>query len=75
MKLEIKLNLDKLLKEKKKSKYWLSKETSISQGNINKMCRNETTAIKFDVLLRILLALECEPNDIFRIEGNTNKDQ
>ena len=73
--MEIKLNLDKLLKEKKRSKYWLSKETGISQGNINKMYKNETTAIKFDVLLRILLALECEPNDIFRIEENTNEDQ
>lgn len=65
----LKLRLDKLLEEKNKTKYWLSKETGISQGNISKMCKNETTSIKFDVLLRILSALECTPNDIFEVDN------
>lgn len=58
------LNIDKLLKEKQKSRYWLAKTTGISDGNISRMVKNQTTQAKFDILQKICYALECTPNDL-----------
>lgn len=67
------LKLEKLLQEKNKTRYWLSKETMISYGNISKMCNNETKSISFDVLNKLLIALECTPNDIFETKKEASK--
>lgn len=69
----VKLRLEEVLKEKNRTKYWLSKQTGISQGNISRMCNNKTTSINFEVLGKILYYLECTPNDLFEIEKYDNQ--
>ena len=59
------LNIRKLLDEKGKSQYWLSKQTGISQNNILKICNGETSTIRFDTIEKICKALECSINDLF----------
>lgn len=63
----VQLNLENILDKKNKTKYWLSKETNISYGNISKMCNNETKSISFEVLSKLLIALDCAPNDLFEV--------
>ena len=63
----IKINLDKVLDEKNKSMYWLSKQTGISQYSISKIAKNKTTGIQFDTLKKICIALDCKIEDILEI--------
>lgn len=58
------LKIDELLKQKEKTRYWLSKQCDISQNNIAKICNNETTSIKFDTIEKICKALDCTLNDL-----------
>ena len=62
------LNIEKLLQEKGKSKYWLVQELGTNYTVINKMIANETTAMRFDTLEKLCRLLECTPNDLFTIE-------
>lgn len=59
------INIDKILNDKGKTRYWLSKETDIAYQNIVKLCNNETVAMNFDTLEKICKSLKCTPNDIF----------
>lgn len=58
------LNIDDLLQEKGKSRYWLAKQCDMSQDNIKKICEGKTNSIQFEKLEKICHALECTPNDI-----------
>lgn len=60
----ITLNIDNLLHEKGKSRYWLAKQCDMSQDNIKKICEGKTISIQFEKLEKICHALECTPNDI-----------
>lgn len=61
----LKLQIDKLLKNKDKTPYWLSKQTGISPNNIAKMCNGETSTIRFDTIEKICKSLDCSINDLF----------
>ena len=61
----VKIRILDILKEKKKSKYWLYIQLGLSYQNFNKIVNNETTGIKFDNLKTICDILECTPNDLF----------
>lgn len=56
--------IDKILSQKNKSRYWLSKQTGISENALGKLCRNQTSRIEFDTVEKICKALKCTPNDI-----------
>ncbi|HBF0595770.1 TPA: helix-turn-helix domain-containing protein [Clostridioides difficile] len=58
------IQINELLKSKGKSKYWLSKQTGMTQQNMGKLASGQTTSIKFELLEKICLALECTPNDV-----------
>lgn len=60
--------IDEILQAKNKTRYWLSKEAGVTYPNIMKLCNNETESIKFEILEKICLALDCTPNDILQIE-------
>lgn len=62
----MKLIIDDKLKSKKKTRYWLSKEIGYTYKTIKKLCDNETTSIKFDLLDKICDVLDCEPGDIIK---------
>lgn len=71
----IKIELGDVLKQKKKSKYWLIKETHGTAQSLNKLIRNEACAIYFDTLERICIALNCEPQDIIKIEKKKTNEK
>ena len=58
------LRIDERLKELNKNRNWLHKQTNISYANIVNIANNNTSSIKWDVLERICIALECNPGDI-----------
>lgn len=67
----VKLNVKKLLKEKKKTKYWLfnmlNNIGTISYTNFNNLVENKTGSIKYSNIEKLCKILECTPNDLFEI--------
>ncbi|WP_300344684.1 helix-turn-helix transcriptional regulator [Fusobacterium sp.] len=59
------INIDKILENRGKTRYWLSKETGITYQNIKKLADNKTNSIKFELIENICNVLECTPNDLF----------
>lgn len=64
----IKLNIDMLLKQKGKTRYWLIKQTQSDYKTINKICENESTGLYLETIEKLCKILECTPNDLFTIE-------
>lgn len=60
----ITLNIKKPLDKLGKSKYWLSRETGISQNHISKMYNGLTERIYLNTLDKLCNALDCEISDI-----------
>ena len=54
-----------ILKQKKKTKYWLYVQLGLSYQNFSRIINNETRSIKFDNLKALCDILECTPNDLF----------
>lgn len=69
----INIQINKLLEEKKKTRYWLAKEVGMTHQNLTKLAKNETESIKFNLLESICNALECTPNDILGWDNNQKK--
>lgn len=63
------ITIDEVLKQKGRTRYWLSQKTGITYPNIKRLCDNNTTSIKFTMIDNICMALECTPNDIFDVKG------
>ncbi len=57
--------IDKILKEKGKTRYWLYMQLGLSYQNFKRLVENETTSIKFENLRALCDILECTPNDLF----------
>lgn len=55
----IHFNIEKLLKDKKKSKYWLCQNMNITSHNLNRVIKGETTSISFKYLEDLCKYLEC----------------
>ena len=56
--------IDEILSKQGKSRYWLSRQTGISENALGKLCRNQTSRIEFDTIEKICKVLDCTPNDI-----------
>lgn len=68
------VNINKLLLEKGKTKYWFAKMTGLGPQAVNNLVNNETSGIKFSTLELACKVLECTPNDIFLfVEDKTEK--
>ena len=67
----VKLNVKELLKEKKKTKYWLfnmlNNVGNISYTNFNNLVENKTGSIKYSNIDKLCKILDCTPNDLFEI--------
>jgi len=59
------LNIEALLKEKGKSKYWLVQELGTNYTVINRMIANDTSSMRFDTMEKLCKLFECTPNDLF----------
>jgi len=64
----MKVNIDELLKQKNKTRYWLAKQIGVSYPTIKTLCDNKTEGTKFQTIENICRTLECTPNDILRID-------
>jgi len=64
----IRFNLEALLKERGKTRYWLAKQSGMSHQNITKMTRNHAKGIRLETLEVFCQVLECTPNDLFVID-------
>jgi putative transcriptional regulator len=60
----ITLKLDELLTERSLTAYALAKKTGLHQSVISKIRRNESQALRLDVLDKLCVALECQPGDL-----------
>ena len=65
----INLNVQNILDQKKKTRYWLVKELESNYETINRLCDNASAAIYLETIEKLCSALECEPNDLFIIES------
>ncbi len=69
----IKVNIEELLKQNKKSKYWLCQKMNITSRNLNRIIRGETTSISFKYIEEICLLLNCTPGDLLIIISSEEK--
>ncbi len=64
------LSILEILEKKQKTKYWLYKQMGMSYQNFNRMVNNQTKSIKFANLESLCQILECEPNDLIKLDKN-----
>ena len=57
-------NIEKLLKKKKKTKYWLCQNMNITNRNLNRIINGETTSISFKYL-------DCNLSELISIDDDT----
>ena len=56
--------LDKLLAKKKRTFYWLAKETGVSHTTLWRMKKGKAVGLNFETLEKICRALRCQPGDV-----------
>ena len=64
----IKMNVQNLLNEKKKTRYWLVKEMQTTYKTVNKICDNTLTGLQLETIEKLCEILDCQPNDLFTLE-------
>ena len=64
----IEFNIEKLLKRKNKTKYWLCQKMGITYTNLNKVIYGETILISFKYLEDFCKYLECTPSELMIIK-------
>ncbi len=65
------LRLSELLTERNLTAYALAKKTGLHQSVISKIRRNESQALRLDVLDKLCAALECQPGDLLAYDNRT----
>ena len=70
----LKIDVERLLKEKGKTKYWLWKKTNLTYTNFDNLIKNRTKSIRYANLEKLCEVLECTPNDLFvKVEEKNHK--
>ena len=64
----VSFNIEKLLKKKNKSKYWLCQNMNITTRNLNRVINGETTSISFKYLEELCKYLDCTLNELIEFE-------
>lgn len=62
------MNVQNLLNEKGKTRYWLVKEMQTTYKTVNKICDNTLTGLQLETIEKLCEILECTPNDLFIFE-------
>lgn len=65
-------NIEKLLKKRKKSKYWLCQNMNITNRNLNRIINGETSSISFKYLEDLCKYLDCDISELISIDDNKN---
>ena len=71
----IRVQIDQLLKEQKRSFYWLAKETGVSHTTLWRLKKDKAQGITFNTLERICHTLKCQPGDVLRMGRDGNKNR
>jgi DNA-binding Xre family transcriptional regulator len=61
------IQIEKLLKENKKTKYWLCQKMNMTSRNLNRIIRGDTSSISFKYIEEFCKLLNCEPGDLIKI--------
>lgn len=64
----VSFNIEKLLKKRNKSKYWLCQNMNITLYNLNRVIRGETTSISFKYLEEFCKYLDCTLDELIEID-------
>lgn len=64
----IKLNVQKLLNNKKKTRYWLVKSMESNYETVNRICDDNAVALQLETIEKLCKIFECTPNDLFIIK-------
>lgn len=67
LKYDIKITLDEMLSAKRKTRYWLAKETGVHYKTIDSYYKNKIKRYEADTILKICIALDCEVGDIIKV--------
>lgn len=70
----IKVNLSRLLGEKRMKISELAKETGLHRNGLSRLYNEETDGIKFDTLEKVCKALNCDISDLIEIVDNKKDD-
>lgn len=70
----LKIDIERLLEQKGKTKYWLWKKTDLTYTNFDNLIKNRTKSIRYANLEKLCEILECTPNDLF-VKIDKNKDE
>jgi len=62
----IEVLVDKMLAKRGKTRYWLAKETRMSQQAIANICKAKTGRIAYKSLAAICDVLGCQPGDLLK---------
>lgn len=66
----IRVHIDRLLKARNRSFYWLAKETGVSHSTLWRLKKDKAQGITFNTLERICQALKCQPGDLLKARRN-----
>ena len=64
----IELDVMSLLEKRGKTKYWLAKQMGMTYQNLAKMVDKKTKSIRYSTIEALCQVLECQPNDLFKID-------
>ena len=67
------LNVKELLKNRRKTKYWLVQNMHSDYKTISDMMDNKTSGIRFETIEKLCILLDCTPNDIFKLEEESKE--
>lgn len=68
----IKVNLDRVMLERKVSSKVLAEKIGITQANLSILKTGKARGIRFDTLEKICRTLHCQPGDILEYEQKTD---
>jgi len=63
----IRVQIDQLLKERRRSFYWLAKETGVSHTTLWRLKKDKAQGITFNTLEKICQKLKCQPGDVLKV--------
>ncbi len=64
----IKINIEELLRQQGKSKYWLRTQMNLTSRNLNHIIRNQTTSISFKYIEDFCKFLNCTPGELILLQ-------
>lgn len=64
----IKINIEELLRQQGKSKYWLRTQMNLTSRNLNRIIRNQTTSISFKYIEDFCKFLNCTPGELILLQ-------